>query len=71
VPYPHIGGIQGTVKGLGRPLSGGLFVHPSKEREAALDGPVLINFEGWSLLTRDARRYRTYFPKLTLVAPPV
>jgi predicted nucleic acid-binding protein len=26
--------------------------------------------EGWSLLTRDARRCRTYFPKLTLVAPP-
>jgi predicted nucleic acid-binding protein len=24
---------------------------------------------GYSLLTRDARRYRTYFPKLRLIAP--
>lgn len=24
---------------------------------------------GWTLLTRDARRYRTYFPALDLVAP--
>jgi predicted nucleic acid-binding protein len=29
------------------------------------------SIEGWSLLTRDARRYRTYFPKLALIAPPV
>lgn len=27
--------------------------------------------EGWPLLTRDAPRYRTYFPKLSLIAPPV
>jgi len=26
--------------------------------------------EGWPLLTRDARRYRSYFPRLTLIAPP-
>jgi predicted nucleic acid-binding protein len=26
--------------------------------------------EGWLLLTRHARRYRTYFPKLTLISPP-
>ncbi len=26
--------------------------------------------EGWSLLTRDARRYRTYFPTVRLIAPP-
>jgi len=26
--------------------------------------------EVWPLFTRDARRYRTYFPKITLIAPP-
>ena len=25
--------------------------------------------EGWPLLTRDARRYRTYFPTLRVIAP--
>jgi predicted nucleic acid-binding protein len=26
--------------------------------------------EGWPLLTRDAARYRRYFPKVALIAPP-
>jgi len=25
--------------------------------------------EGWPLLTRDARRYRTYFPGITVITP--
>jgi predicted nucleic acid-binding protein len=25
--------------------------------------------EGWTILTRDPRRYRTYFPKVKLIAP--
>lgn len=25
--------------------------------------------EGWALITRDARRYATYFPSLTLISP--
>jgi predicted nucleic acid-binding protein len=30
-----------------------------------------VAVEGWPLLTRDGRRYRAYFPKLTLIAPAV
>jgi predicted nucleic acid-binding protein len=30
---------------------------------------LVINVAGLTLLTRDARRYSTYFPKLKLIAP--
>jgi AbrB family looped-hinge helix DNA binding protein len=31
--------------------------------------PVNFSVQGWSLLTRDARRFRTYFPSLEVLAP--
>jgi predicted nucleic acid-binding protein len=44
---------------------GGARVHPLPDFYIGAHAAVA----GYSLLTRDARRYRTYFPKLRMIAP--
>ena len=45
-------------------------------RSAATQGPILVNpiiyaeSEHLTLVTRDAARYGTYFPTVTLITPP-
>ena len=67
-----------AVKDISRPaayLAGEAFLRYRK-RKGVKTG-VLADFfigaqaqvEGWTLLTRDASRYRGYFPSLTLVSP--
>lgn len=49
-----------AVKDISRPaayLAGEIFVHYRKRK-------------GWTILTRDAARYKTYFPAVTLIYPP-
>ena len=44
---------------------GGTRVHPLPDFYVGAHAAIA----GYTLLTRDARRYRTYFPKLRLIAP--
>jgi predicted nucleic acid-binding protein len=44
---------------------GGTRVHPLPDFYIGAHAAI----EGYTLLTRDARRYRTYFPKLRVIAP--
>lgn len=44
---------------------GGARVHPLPDFYIGAHAAIA----GYTLLTRDARRYRTYFPKLRLIAP--
>ena len=38
--------------------------------DIATADPVWLPCEGHTLVTRDAARYRTYFPSVALIAPP-
>ena len=39
-------------------------------REDDEDARANLAIEGMALLTRDAARYRTYYPRLELICPP-
>ena len=67
-----------TVKAISRPaayLAGEAFLH-YRNRKGVKTG-VLTDFfigaqaqtEGWTILTRDAARYTTYFPAVKLICP--
>ena len=67
-----------AVKGISRPaayLAGEVFLHYRKRR--GVKTGVLADFfigaqaqtEGWTILTRGAARYKTYFPAVTLICP--
>ena len=67
-----------AVKGISRPaayLAGEAFLQYRKRK--GLKTGVLADFfmgaqaqtEGWTILTRDAARYKTHFPAVTLICP--
>ena len=73
-----VGTLQLAVRDIPRPalfLAGKAFVQ--YRRRGGIKAQVLPDFligahaavEGWPLLTRDASRFRTYFPGLNVIAP--
>ena len=67
-----------AVKDISRPaayLAGEAFLHYRKRKDVKTG--ALADFfvgaqsqtEGWTILTRDAARYKTYFPAVTLTCP--
>ena len=73
-----VGTLQLAVRDIPRPalfLAGKAFAQ--YRRRGGIEAQVLPDFligahaavEGWSLLTRDASRFRTYFPALNVIAP--
>ena len=67
-----------AVKNLSRPagyLAGEAFLHYRKRKgvKTGVQADFFIGAqaqtEGWTILTRDAARYKTYFPAVTLIHP--
>ena len=67
-----------AVKGISRPaayLAGEAFLHYRKRKGLKTGVPAdffigaQAQAEGWTILTRDAARYKTYFPAVTLICP--
>ena len=67
-----------AVRGISRPaayLAGEAFLHYRKRKGLKTGVPAdffigaQAQAEGWTILTRDAARYKTYFPAVTLICP--
>jgi predicted nucleic acid-binding protein len=67
-----------AVKDISRPaacLAGEAFLRYRKRKAVKTGGPAdffigaQAQTEGWAILTRDAARYKTYFPAVTLICP--
>ena len=66
LPLPYAAGWLAAQAFLKYRRSGGTRTSPLPDFYIGAHSEV----EGHTLVTRDAARYRTYFPKVTLIAPP-